>query len=480
MGSEGKDPSSGADFWSALEDSDLSPIESLSEGPTSTEKAPGPAAGLAAVPPLPGAGRFRLLGRVGSGGMGAVYRVRDRLLLREAALKVLNPSLFTRSKYVRRFLGEAQIQAQLDHPNILPVHEMSNDEQGSYFTMRFVKGRTLSAWIKETQRAGTHAAALTDMLSAVIKICDAVAFAHSRGVIHCDIKPENVIVEDFGAVYLMDWGLARLIGQAATGRSAVAVSPEVWSSLSSTGVMGTPAFMSPEQARGNPEALNERTDVYGIGTLLHAIFIGRAPHPSDDPEEAKARARSEGDVFPVPEKGADGRLLPGSVRHLLERALAPRPERRYASPLELKADLERLIRGGFTFPVLRYPAGHRIVVQGEPGDTAFVIEEGTCTAYKDGRGARTILRTMGPGEVFGETAVFSPGPRTATVEASTEVLLRVLTRQSLSDGLGLGSLVGAFVVALADRFRELDAKLAALGADAPDEKKGGPGEPSPP
>jgi len=462
-----KDPSSGPDFWSALEDSDVSPIESLSEGPTTAGRGtPVPQTGIGPAA-LPGADRFRLLGRVGSGGMGAVYRVRDRTLLREAALKVLNPSLFSRPKYVRRFLGEAQIQAQLDHPNILPVHEMSSSEQGSYFTMRFVKGRTLSAWIKDSLRTGTHAAALTEMLSAVMKICDAVAFAHSRGVIHCDIKPENVIIEDFGAVYLMDWGLARLIGRADAGRSAVAVSPEVWSALGSTGVMGTPAFMSPEQALGNPEALDERTDVYGIGTLLHAIFIGRAPHVSGTPQEAKAKVRAQVEGpdsggFTVPDKGADGRLLPGSVRMLLERALAPRPEQRFATAIELKAHLERIVRGGFAFPVLRYPAGHRIVVEGEPGDTAFVIEEGTCTAYKETRGGRRVLRTMGPGSVFGETAVFSPGPRTATVEASTDVLLRILTRQSLSDGLGLGSLVGAFVVALADRFRELDAKLTEL------------------
>ena len=223
--------------------------------------------------------RFRLIERVGAGGMGAVYRVRDRNLLREAAMKLLNPSLATRPKYLQRFLGESQIQAQLEHPNILPVHELALDRDGaSYFTMRFVKGKTLAAWIREAAASRTLASHQHEMLSAFLKVCDALAFAHSRGVIHCDIKPDNIIVEDFGAVYLMDWGLARLVAGAGTGKTAVAVSPEVWAAVSSGGVIGTPAFMSPEQARGDADRLDARTDVFGLGAVLHAIITGRAPH----------------------------------------------------------------------------------------------------------------------------------------------------------------------------------------------------------
>ena len=129
-------------------------------------------------------------------------------------MKVLNPSLATRTRYLQRFLGEAQIQAQLEHPNILPVHELSIDSEGtSYFTMRFVKGRTLAAWIRETAARprrwpGSSARCWR-------RSCASATPWPSRtaaGVIHCDIKPENIIVEDFGAVYLMDWGLARLVG----------------------------------------------------------------------------------------------------------------------------------------------------------------------------------------------------------------------------------------------------------------------------
>jgi eukaryotic-like serine/threonine-protein kinase len=454
-------------FWSVLDGHPPPhPDESLSERRTSVEEDASVVPQSTADLKREAEDRFRVLGRIGAGGMGAVYRVRDRNLLREAAMKVLNPSLATRPKYLQRFLGEAQIQAQLDHPNILPVHELAIDRDGtSYFTMRFVKGRTLAAWIRESASAGTLRGALHEMLVAFAKICDAVAFAHSRGVIHCDIKPDNIIVEDFGAVYLMDWGLARLIGKSDAGKSAVGVSPEVWAAVSSGGVVGTPAFMAPEQARGESDRLDERTDVYGLGAVLHAIATGRAPHTAghaDDAEKMVARARA-GQVTLTPAgTGSPEELpLPLGLRAVLERALAADPAGRYLSPLDLKRDVERFLRGGLAFPVRSFAAGERVVTEGEAGDAALVIEEGTCLAYKTVRGQRWVLREMGPGAVFGETAVLSPGTRTATVEAKTALVVRVVTRQALEEGVGLGSCFGAFVVALAERFRELDSRLAA-------------------
>jgi serine/threonine protein kinase len=155
--------------------------------------------------------RFEYVNQVGAGGMGAVHCVRDKNLLREVAIKVLAPALADDPRYVRRFLAEAQIQAQLDHPNIAPVHDLTMDHEGTNtFTMRLVHGRTLADWISSAQLSPTPSETMREMLGAFLKICDAVAFAHSRGVLHLDIKPENILMEDFGAVYLMDWGLARL------------------------------------------------------------------------------------------------------------------------------------------------------------------------------------------------------------------------------------------------------------------------------
>ena len=161
----------------------------------------------------------------------------------------------------------------------------------------------------------------------------------------------------------------------------------------------------------------------------------------------------------LPRTGADDLPLPSGIRAVLSKALAPEPAGRYVDPTSLKADVERFLRGGLAFPARRYPAGARIVTEGEMGDAAFVIEDGLCTAFKTVQGQRRMLRQMGPGAVFGETAVLSPGTRTASVEATTDTVVRVVTREALEEGVGLGSVFGSFVVALAERFRELDQQL---------------------
>ncbi len=402
--------------------------------------------------------RFRPLERVGAGGMGAVYRVKDRNLLREAAMKVLNPSLAARTRYLQRFLGEAQIQAQLEHPNILPVHELALDSEGtSYFTMRFVKGRTLAAWIREASAGRSLATQQRDMLSAFVRICDAVAFAHSRGVIHCDIKPENIIVEDFGAVYLMDWGLARLVGRSGSGKSAVAVSPEVWSAVTSTGVIGTPAFMSPEQARGEADRLDERTDVYGLGAVLHAIITGRAPHAAPDAEAIVARAKL-GRVD-LPRTGADDLPLPSGIRAVLSKALAPEPAGRYLGSHQSE-DRRRALparRAGVSRPAL--PGGRPHRHRGRDGRRRVRDRGRPVHRLQDGAGPAPHVAADGPrGRVRRDGGAVA-GNAHRQRRGDDGHVVRVVTREALEEGVGLGSVFGSFVVALAERFRELDQQL---------------------
>src|SRR6266496_1479031 len=210
--------------------------------------------------------RYEHIGEIGRGGMATVHTVRDRALLRLPAMKVLSPRLAQQSGEVDRFLREARITAQLDHPNIVPVHDVGIDAQGNlFFTMKRVEGRTLHDWIVEVGQPSSHAEAFREMLETFLRVCDAVAFAHSRGVIHCDLKPENIMVGPFGQVYVMDWGVARVLAER----------PPAWAHHLGTPT-GTPSFMSPEQASGGP--LDERSDVFALGGLLYAILAGRAPY----------------------------------------------------------------------------------------------------------------------------------------------------------------------------------------------------------
>jgi serine/threonine-protein kinase len=402
-----------------------------------------------------GADRYQLLGEIGRGGMGTVYSVRDLSLLRISAMKVITPRLLGRPSEVERFVREARITAQLDHPNIVPVHEIGTDAHGNLFLMmKRVEGKSLKEWIAELETPAQHREEFLRMLGAYLKVCDAVAFAHSRGVIHCDLKPSNIMVGSFGQVYLMDWGLAQVLPEKAPGGAVEAESDSTGTVKRSGRPAGTPSFMSPEQAFGEP--LDEKTDVFGLGALLYAILTGSPPFSGEDSEVALSKARASAVAFPA--KAAS--LVPDGLWRAGLRAMARDKNQRHAGVVELKRDVEEAMQA---LPFLRTqicPPGSRVVVEGEPGDCAYVIVSGTCVAYKTKEdGARTILRRLEAGSVFGETAVLSGGVRTATVEAEDEVVVSVVSRQVLEQNLGLGTPFGAFVRALADRFRELDERV---------------------
>jgi serine/threonine-protein kinase len=229
------------------------------------------------APPLPASaqpdsGGVRLLEEIARGGMGAVYRGRDLTLGRDLAVKVLLPQAAQRPELHRRFLEEARIAGQLQHPGIVPVHEMGLlPDHRPYFTMKLVKGETLAARI----RSGAGRA---ELLQAFEAVCQAVAYAHAHGVIHRDLKPANVMLGSFGEVLVMDWGLAKVMeGPFREGGTHIDAGREAdGSGETVTGsVFGTPSYMPPEQARG--EVLDERADVFGLGAILCEILTGKPP-----------------------------------------------------------------------------------------------------------------------------------------------------------------------------------------------------------
>jgi len=389
--------------------------------------------------------RYQYLEPISAGGMGSVHSVRDLALLRVTAMKVLAPALADRPLEVARFLREAQITAQLDHPNIVPVYELGTDRRGNqYFTMKRVEGQTLTSWISRTAGAPDAPEVLDEMLLAYLKICDAVAFAHSRGVLHCDLKPDNVMVGPFGQVYVMDWGLA-----------IVQQEPGAPVELPERAFCGTPAYMSPEQASGQPPS--ERTDVFGLGAVLYSILVGTPPWDGNDARKAMEEAQACAIAFPPSAAGAS---LPLGLARVVRKAMARDPAERYASVVELRKDVEASLRG-LPFTAEVYAPGSRIVVEGERGDCAYVVVRGTCVAYRMVDGQRHVLRRLGAGSVFGETAVLSDGIRTATVEAEDEVVVKTVSRQLLEENVDRHTPFGALVMALADRFRELDSRQRA-------------------
>jgi serine/threonine-protein kinase len=402
---------------------------------------------------------LRVLRELARGGMGCIHPATDRHLLRHVALKRLERSLADEPYYRDGFIAEAQITGQLEHPNIVPVHELAFDEQGAlYFTMKLVLGTSLEDWLLQPGHELGSSARLERGLEILLKVCDAVAYAHHRGVVHRDLKPSNVMVASFGQVYVMDWGLARLTRIAPSYRRRAEV----------PGMVGTIAYMAPEQAGGDPAQMDERTDVFGIGAILYEILSGHGPYgaaTSDDVLLTRVRAGAVGSI----DAATAGLGLAKPIRAIAERATQPSPNQRYQSVLELRDDIAAFLRRGLHLPQKQVPAGTIIIREGQIGDAAFIITSGSCRVYREVGGEQETLSRLGAGDIFGEMALLLDERRAASVEATSDVTLLVLDKVTLTEGVGGGGWTGTLVRALARRFHDLELKIRSLGVerDAP-------------
>jgi serine/threonine-protein kinase len=409
--------------------------------------------------------RFTDEGQIAHGGASAIHRIFDRTLLRHSAMKLLATGLQPFPEERQRFVHEAQITAQLNHPNVVPIYELGlMSTGGPYFTMKLVDGETMESLLAERDGQVRQLGWVAAFLEILIKVCDAVAFAHSRGVIHRDLKPGNIMVGSFGQVYVVDWGIAKLM----TNHSDVAISSDRQPPPDRQGnFVGTPSYMSPEQAWGDHHATDERSDIYLLGATLYHVLTGRVPHEGSVNMGAVDAARMG--ICKPPEEQPTTAKLPRGLLRIAMRAMARDPRERYQTASALRDDLVAQLRGGADLPRRTFAPGELIMREGDPGEAAYMIIKGTCRAFKLRDGKEIELRRMGPGEVFGETAILSAKPRTASVQALDELTVRVVTPDELEEGVGMNTWVGAFVRTLAERFRELDERL--MPAERPQPKK---------
>ncbi|MEA2629869.1 MAG: eukaryotic-like serine/threonine-protein kinase [Chloroflexota bacterium] len=271
-----------------------------------------------------GTGRYQIAGEIARGGVGVVLKGRDADLGREVAIKTLRAEYAASPAMVRRLVEEAQIGGQLQHPGVLPVYEMGLDaSRRPYFTMKLVRGRTLAALLHDR---ADPAQERRRFLMIFEQVCQTVAYAHARGVVHRDLKPSNVMVGAFGEVQVVDWGLAKVLDRAevadvptAGDRHTPAGEIEIATVRSGTpgthsqagSVLGTPAYMAPEQARGEVEDLDERCDVFALGAILFEILTGRPPYLGTSPEVLRqaAEGRLEDAFGRLEACGAEGDLV---------------------------------------------------------------------------------------------------------------------------------------------------------------------------
>ncbi len=402
--------------------------------------------------------------KLAAGGMGTVSVVSDRALGRRMAKKSIVPLLREDARMLRMFLREARTTGQLDHPNIVPVYDLGDRNGELYFTMKLVQGRTLKDVIRALPEGALHPLELFNFLDAIVKVCDALAFAHSRGIVHCDVKSANVMVGDFGQVYLMDWGIARPLHAATRGsspdlaavaRKASKSQPDGEPITDATGdaVLGTAAYMSPEQAQGKRFLLDARADVFSTGAILYELLTRQPPYRGESREETLELAREA--RYHKPSELVGEHVAPELERIVLK-AMARHRSDRYADTGELKEDLVRFMRGGAEFPQTSFKRGTYIVREGEPGNAAYIIVSGKCDVLKIVNGAVTTMTTLGAGVVFGETAILSEGPRTATVLATEDTTALIVTRTVLERELAtMKPWMARLIHALATRMRDV-------------------------
>jgi eukaryotic-like serine/threonine-protein kinase len=383
--------------------------------------------------------RFRILRPHARGGLGEVFVAYDSELNREVALKEIQADHAHNTDSRSRFLLEAEVTGGLEHPNIVPVYGLGTYADGRpFYAMRFIKGDSLKEAIERFYAAdqapgrdpGERSLALRKLLGRLIDVCNAMAYAHSRGVLHRDLKPGNIMLGKYGETLVVDWGLAKPGDRpdAATGDGEPALRPSsasgVLPTLAGTAI-GTPAFMSPEQARGDLDRIGPASDVYSLGATLYTLLTGQAPFEKGAiPDVLRQIERGE---FPPPRSVRPD--VPRALEAVCLKAMAPRPEGRYASPRGLADDIEHWLadepvsahREGWGARLARWSRRHRAWVRGAAAALAVGLVAAVALAVQQASAADRERRIADRERTANELAQ----ARLVQVERGSDLLLSI-------------------------------------------------------
>jgi serine/threonine-protein kinase len=372
--------------------------------------------------------RFRILRPHAHGGLGEVFVALDAELHREVALKQILEKHADDLISRQRFVAEAEITGGLEHPGIVPVYGLGTDAGGRpYYAMRFIKGDSLKEAIERfhadhslTSDSGRRSLELRKLLRRFLDVCNAIDYAHSRGVIHRDIKPANIILGKHGETLVVDWGLAKAIGRAdpLVGEQTIAPSSSGSSDTLPGSALGTPGYMSPEQASGDLEQLGPRSDVYSLGATLYCLLTNKPPFEGDDVGEILRKVQSG--EFRAPREVDPS--LDNALEAVCMKAMARAPHDRYANCRALAEDVERW---GADEPVSAYrePLSRRARRWAKRNRTLVATAVVALAAGVVGLSAVVVVQTQAKADIA-RALVRETQARTALAEASTKVQAR--------------------------------------------------------
>ncbi len=387
--------------------------------------------------------KYTFRGKLVSGGMGAILEVIDQDLYRPAAMKIIKPSFKNDERALVEFIREAKITAMLEHPNIIPIHELGlSDETGLYFTMKLMKGEPLDHILNEIKKGNPDYENKYDAYSLVNifrKICDAVDFAHSKNIIHRDIKPHNVIVGRFGEVILMDWGLALYIGDPDKEdnpfqRNALKAISNLSDEEKNT-IQGSPAYMAPEQVNGEFSLLDKKTDIFLLAATFYHILTLEAPYTGENLKDVLKKAKERDLIYP--QKRSPHRHIPDELCRIIMKASSLKKEERHSSVQALINDIDDAVSGRWLKQEKKvFSSGQFLMKEGEDAGEAYLITKGSVQVYRQDDGhSKVVLGILNEGDIVGEMALITDDVRSASVEALENTETVVLTKDILTRSL---------------------------------------------
>ncbi|WDE98110.1 protein kinase [Lentisphaera profundi] len=382
--------------------------------------------------------RYQVKSDLGKGGMGTVDAVKDTQLDRILAMKTLSPKHAKSPSTVESFLKEARFTAQLQHPNIIPVHDVgtSPDTNAPFYTMKLIEGESLLEVIiklKDQDPIYEKKYSLFERLNLFRKVCDALAYSHSRGIIHRDIKPANIMLGPYGEVLLVDWGLAKHIDD-----------DEKINALSTTGfedsflthdgiIKGSLAYLSPEQAFGNIREIDRLTDIFLLGATLYHLLTLEAPYNYTEVAKLLNHAENAKYLHPLEQPGCDN--LPLQVTDIITQAMSRNKDDRFQSVEEISKAIDYYLSGKHASSMRIFKRGEMLIHKDSSGTEAYVVTSGRVEIYHDDNDKRNVLDICERGSIIGELSLLTGKKRSANAIAMEKTSVLIITRQMMLDEL---------------------------------------------